>query len=511
MPMLRRATSPRAVRRSAPREFDGAATTLLAVWEHVPEGLLLVDAVTATIVDANPFAERVLGRGREDIVGIHFASLFAGEAHARIAALFAAESSEPVKNLAADVAGAAGPPVAVEISMSGAFRVEEQALTLASLRDVTERKTYERSAARVAEAMAAMVRANAAILRTDSAGDLLRGVCEAVVGGPFCAALVGVPHADRADHPEIVARAGSVQAYLDGIAIEPFGRCVRERRAIAARVDEGATVLAVPIADEERFAALLIYLEDPGGFGADEIALFDSLGGDIVLALRGLRSRDLHRKAEVRERTHAADVERALESALTAVAATLEKRDPYTAGHERNVAHLAERIASELALDPEMKRGLVLAALVHDIGKIAIPAEILTKPTRLTAIEYAFVKQHPDVGYEIMEPIPFPWRIAEIVRQHHEYLDGTGYPRGLRGDEILLEARILTVADIVESMSAFRPYHRPIGLDAALNEIRRLAGTKLDAGVVAACTRVVERGEFQAASAIAGPQAKTRD
>jgi PAS domain S-box-containing protein len=511
------------------RKLDDATATLMAVWEHVPEGLLLVDAVSGTVADANPFAEAILARGRDDIVGIHFASLFAREAHERVAAIFRAGAGSPVQNVAADIAGANGRAIAVEISTSGTFRVEEKTLTLAGVRDVTERKRYERSAARVAETMAAMVRANAAIVRAETADGLLRGVCESVVGGPFCAAWVGAPRHDAVRSAQIIARAGPAQGYLDGITIGwdagtpagrgPFGECVRTQLPVAARAGDDAfaywterahragieAVLAVPIADEGRFAALLIYSDDPEGFGADEVALFDSLGGDVVLALRGLRSRDLHVQAEGRERTRAAEVENALEGALAALAATLEKRDPYTAGHERHVAELAARIADELGLDAERKRGLYLASLVHDIGKIAIPAEILTKPTRLTAIEYAFVKQHPDVGYEIMGPIPFPWHIAEIVRQHHEYLDGSGYPRGLRGDEILFEARILTVADIVESMSSFRPYHRPIGLEAALEEVRRLAGGKLDASVVAACARVVERGEFQPSSSVAGP------
>lgn len=445
------------------KKLDDATAKLMAVWEHVPEGLLLVDGATGTIVDANPFAETILARRPADIVGMHLASLFPEDHHKRVAAIFTPHAYAPVHNLGAEIHRADGERVAVEISTSGSFRVDDQALTLASLRDVTRRKEYERSAARVAETMAAMVRANAAIVRADSADDLLRGVCEAVIGGPFREAWFGEP--------------------------EPGD----------------PRLLAVPIHDAERPASLVIAVNDPAGFGADESALFASLGDDILLALRALRSRELHVQSEERERARAAEVEAALEGALTAVATTLEKRDPYTAGHERHVAELAKLIAQEIALDAERTRGLYLAALVHDIGKIAIPAEILTKPTRLTAIEYAFVKQHPDVGYEIMRPIPFPWRIAEIVRQHHEYLDGSGYPRGLQGEEILLESRILTVADIVESMSAFRPYHRPIGLSGAMAELDRLAGVKLDRDVVDACKRVVGRGGFQPASALASP------
>jgi len=246
-------------------------------------------------------------------------------------------------------------------------------------------------------------------------------------------------------------------------------------------------------------------MSDRDGFRPDEIALFESLAGDIALGLRALRTRDLHRRAVLQERARAEEVEAALEGALAAVVATLEKRDPYTSGHEQRVADLSRLIAQELGLEEERVRGLYLAASVHDIGKISIPAEILTKPTRLNEIEYALVRQHPQTGYDIMRNIPFRWNIAEMVRQHHEYLDGSGYPRGLKGDDILLESRILTVADIVESMSAFRPYHRAIALDAVLTEITELARHKLDPDVVAACVRIIERGGFQPSSMAPAP------
>jgi HD-GYP domain-containing protein (c-di-GMP phosphodiesterase class II) len=157
-----------------------------------------------------------------------------------------------------------------------------------------------------------------------------------------------------------------------------------------------------------------------------------------------------------------------------------------------------------MGLDDDATRGVFLAASVHDIGKIAIPAEILAKPTRLTALEYALVKVHPQAGYEIMKNIPFRWNVAEMVRQHHEYIDGSGYPRGLEGSEILPGSRILTVADIVESMSAARPYHMPIGLDRVAAEITTLAQSKLDPDVVTACLSILQRGAFVPAGVSSG-------
>jgi putative nucleotidyltransferase with HDIG domain len=169
------------------------------------------------------------------------------------------------------------------------------------------------------------------------------------------------------------------------------------------------------------------------------------------------------------------------------------ERDIYTENHQQRVAHLAVAIAMDLGLDAAMVHDIYLAASIHDLGKVSISAELLCKPRRLTPIEYRLVKQHTDTAYRILTSIEFPLHIATIVRQHHEYMDGTGYPLGLVGDQILIEARILTVADIVEAMSTHRPYRPAIGIDAALSEIASQRGITLDADVVDACIRVMHK------------------
>lgn len=208
---------------------------------------------------------------------------------------------------------------------------------------------------------------------------------------------------------------------------------------------------------------------------------------------------DFRRYSEAATRDRAAQaskLEKALEDTLAALAAVLEQRDPYTAGHQKHVSMLAVLIGRELGFDQGRLHALSLASIVHDLGKIQVPVEILTKPARLSVAEFALVKQHPLVGYNILKTIDFPWPIADIVVQHHEALDGTGYPYGLKGEQILPEARVLTVADIVESMSSDRPYRAALGIDVAIAEIIRLRGSKLDSEVVDACVRVLQRGEF---------------
>jgi len=182
------------------------------------------------------------------------------------------------------------------------------------------------------------------------------------------------------------------------------------------------------------------------------------------------------------------------EGMLLSLGKLTEVRDPYTSGHQQRVADLAAAIAQRMGLDPDRIEGIYAAGVLHDIGKLTIPAEILTKPAELNELEYSLVKVHPQTGYDILKEIEFPWPLPEMVLQHHERLDGSGYPRGLSGDDIMLEARILAVADVVEAMSSFRPYRPALGMDEALAEIKKGAGTLYDERVVAACIEVIEDG-----------------
>ena len=202
------------------------------------------------------------------------------------------------------------------------------------------------------------------------------------------------------------------------------------------------------------------------------------------------------KQAEEEIRLQAEQLRRTVEGAVLAMSRVVETRDPYTAGHERRVSELATAIAVEQGMSGAELTGLRLAGLIHDIGKIAVPAEILAKPGRLSEVEFNLIKQHPASGFDILEAIDFGRPVAEMVLQHHERLDGSGYPQALRAAEILPEARILAVADVVEAMSSHRPYRAALGMAAALAEIREHAGVKYDAAVVAACVRLVEEQGF---------------
>jgi putative nucleotidyltransferase with HDIG domain len=200
------------------------------------------------------------------------------------------------------------------------------------------------------------------------------------------------------------------------------------------------------------------------------------------------------REAEEQIRRHADQLHRTVGGAVLAMSSVVEVRDPYTAGHQRRVAELAVAIAVEMGASEAEVEGLRLAALIHDLGKLVVPAEILAKPGRLTADEFTLIKQHSQAGHDIIRSVEFERPVAEIVLQHHERLDGSGYPRGLSDDGILLESRIIAVADVYEAMVSHRPYRAALPEEDALAELREGAGDRYDAQVVAACLRLLERG-----------------
>jgi PAS domain S-box-containing protein/putative nucleotidyltransferase with HDIG domain len=187
----------------------------------------------------------------------------------------------------------------------------------------------------------------------------------------------------------------------------------------------------------------------------------------------------------------------ALVKTIYMLASVVETRDPYTAGHQARVAEIARAIAEEMGLDDERIEGIFMAGIIHDIGKITVPAEILSKPTKLAILEFSLIKEHPLAGYKMVKDIESPWPLAEIIYQHHERINGSGYPRSLKGDEILMEARILAVADVVEAMASYRPYRPGLGIETALGEIEKNRGILYDDAVADTCLKLFREKGYQ--------------
>jgi putative nucleotidyltransferase with HDIG domain len=373
-------------------------------------------------------------------------------------------------------------------------------------------------------ALSALSAAAAALARSDSTDMLIKEVCSAIaLQSPYLLAWVGKAEDDQEKTIRVLGGSGSALAYLDDIAVSwsdqhatglgPAGLAVRTNQitiVVDIDVDPNFIVwhdlakkygirsaIACPIADGagHPFGVLVVYSAVPNAFGPEEAKLFESLAHELSFGLRAIERQQqldeqIHEKELVQERLAGA-----LKATIEAMSRTMEWRDPYTAGHQKRVALISAAIAKKLGLDNEQIEALYMAAMVHDLGKVAVPAEILTKPSRLTDLEMKMVQGHAESGYQILKDIPFPYPIAEMVYQHHERLDGSGYPRGLAGDAICLEARILAVADTIEAMATHRPYRPGRGLDAAMSEVRAEASSKLDQRIADAAFELYQDGK----------------
>ncbi|MBU3557116.1 HD domain-containing protein [Polynucleobacter sp. Ross1-W9] len=370
-------------------------------------------------------------------------------------------------------------------------------------------------------ALSALSEAAAALARANSTELLIQEVCEAIASqGPYVLAWVGRAEEDAFKTVKVVGAAGAAAGYIKNIVVSwseteqtgrgPAGSCIRNNKTsvvVDSEMDSGfiawrerarefgiRSAVGCPIPDGISgmpFGVLLVYSKVPNTFGASEVQLFESLAKEIGFGLRSIERQhklddQIHEKELTQER-----LSTALRSTIEAMSKTMEWRDPYTAGHQKRVASISMAIGRQLGWSNERIQSIYMAAMVHDIGKMAVPSEILTKPSRLTDLEMQMVQGHVEAGYQILKDIPFPWPIAEMVHQHHERLDGSGYPNGLKGDEICEEARVLAVADTIEAMATHRPYRPAKGLAAALDEIRIEAGTKLDTKVVDAAFKLL--------------------
>lgn len=220
-------------------------------------------------------------------------------------------------------------------------------------------------------------------------------------------------------------------------------------------------------------------------------------GGTLLTQEGIIEDITVRKQAEETMRQSLDRLRKATGSIIDVMVMAVEARDPYTSGHQRRVANLARAIAADMRLPRDKADGLRMAGVVHDLGKISIPAEILTMPRQLSDIEFHLVKSHAQLGHDLIKDIDFPWPIAEMILQHHERLDGSGYPRGLKGDEIMIEAKILAVSDVVEAISSHRPYRAALGLDKALEEILNGRGKEYDPEVVDTCIKLFREKNFQ--------------
>jgi len=493
-------------------------------WYYAQDGRIAVDTDNGIVLDANPAAEALLGYSRAELIGKHFTELHPEEEHDRVKAEFWRAKLHAVPYTGLHIRCKDGRAKPVAICSSLPVVVNGRPVKIAEIRDITEEQQKEHQLSAQNWALSAFSIAALALGRARTEEGLLQSICEAITAeSVYALAWVGIAEDGPKKNIRVAASAGRAVAYLDGLHLSwaedqssgqgPAGSSIRTGKVQIIEDTETSEPFAVwrenarqvgirscvsiPLKTENSWRGVLnVYSVRPRAFGNAPIEVFQHLADQVVHGIAALEHKH-ELETERRTREHAQKtLTEALVASVSAMVTAMEMRDPYTAGHENRTADIAYAIGKEIGWPEGRLQGLRMAAMVHDIGKISIPSELLNKPSRLSKEEFDLVKGHPDSSYAILKDIPFTWPIADIVRQHHEKLDGSGYPLGLKGDEILAEAKVLTVADIVEAMAAARPYRAGLGLEVALAEIESQAGTQLDAEVVEICARLFREGRL---------------
>ncbi len=482
-----------------------------AIFDNASDGILVADIPTRIFKIANPGICKMLGYTCDELLALRIDDVHPTDALARGIEEFERQQQKNTSVVSEiPLLRKDGTIFYADINPF-VMTIEGKAYMAGFVRDITERKKAEEALERANRALRTLSAGNLALIRAHGETELLKSVASVIVkkGGY---SLASVCYAD--DDPDrtirSIARAGKGDAYFctdihlswaeNDAGNLPMARAIRDSKTQICRdiLAENAytpwkealiahglvSTVALPLRDNDRtFGVLSIYSYEHEIFDKEEVRLLEELADDLAYGITNLRAREEHERRAVLLR-------QSLEQSVQTIAATLEARDPYTAGHQRRVAELATAIAREMGLDDDRVQGIHFAAIIHDLGKIHIPAEILSNPGRLNKIEHMLIQTHPQEGYEILKEVEFPWPIAQIVLQHHEKLDGSGYPQGLTADQILPEAKIICVADVVEAMSSHRPYRPGLGLEAALAEITRGRGTAYDAVVVDICLKL---------------------
>ena len=474
---------------------------------------------------ASPQVYELLGYAAEEVIGKTPFELMPPDEALRVRAIFNTIKAEnkPLRLLENANLHKNGRTIFLETSAAPFFDSQGVCRGYRGIdRDITERKQAQVRIQKLTQIYATLSYTNTTIVRAKSRDELFREICEgAVKYGKFAMAWIGL--VDEATQRVVpVCHYGAEDGYLTDIVIStddvplgrgPTGAAIRENRVIC--VDDFATdermlpwreaglkhgyhgSAGLPLCFKGKvIGTLTLYSGEPNYFDSEQLALLEEMSLDISFALDNFEREALRRHAEEEREIALTKLKKSLDGSILMAAAVTETRDPYTAGHQQRVSKLATAIALDMGLDGDQVDGIHFGSLIHDVGKIAIPAEILSRPGRLSDIEFMLIKTHPQAGYNILKSIDFPWPVAQMILHHHERLDGSGYPGGLKGDEIIMEAKILTVADVVEAMSSHRPYRPGLGIAAALEEIERGRGVHYDPQVVDVCIHLFHDKKF---------------
>ncbi|MDD5266050.1 MAG: HD domain-containing protein [Methylococcales bacterium] len=478
-----------------------------ALFAKARDGIVLLECGTGIVVDCNPEFELMSGKTLDELKGQEIESLYPVE-------IKEAERKKLLEVVQSGVGGKDelslhrpnGEIIPAEVSAS-VMQVDGQCYVQGIVRDISERKQAQNKLQRINRALRTISICNQLLIHATDELQLLNDMCRIITkNAGYRMAWVGFAGHDEQKTVLSVATSGCEADYPERAqmtladneyGLDPAGIAIRTQKPCViqdAQTDPAylpwrghsiecgyRAVLALPLTSQAQvIGALTICSSECNGFTEPEVQLLGELADDLAFGIITLRTRILKDQG-------AARLLRSFENSIAAMATIVEIRDPYTAGHQRRVAELSEVIARELGLPDEDVHGIYLAALIHDLGKIQVPPEILIRPGKLTDLQFKLIQTHSEAGYDILKQIDPPWAIKEMVYQHHERLDGSGYPNGLKAAEITLGAQIIAVADTVEAMSSHRPYRAALGIDVALEEIEKNRGRTYNTEVVDAC------------------------
>jgi len=449
--------------KQAEEKLKDSEEYLQILFDYAPDAYYIND-LKGNFIDGNKAAERLTGYKRKELIGKSFLKL---------KLLSLADIPKAVKLLAKNLRGQPTGPdefvvnrkdntkVAVEIS-TYPVKIKGKTYVLGIARDITERKQAEKT-----------LRESEQRFR-DVTENTLEWVWEVDVSGkyvyssPVCEKILGYKPEELLEKHFYDLFVPEEQEQLKETAFKAFANKQPFHEFINLNIHKDGKLVCM---------------------STSGVPILDKKGN-----LLGYRGVDM----DITERKQAeGKLKKTRDAALDTMSRIIEAKDPYTSGHQHRVCQLAIRIAQELTLPEDKVEGIRIASLIHDIGKIGIPTEILSKPTKLSDIEFSLIKNHSQIGYDILKSNDFSYPVAQIILQHHERLNGSGYPNNLKGDEIILEARILGVADVVEAMSSHRPYRPALGIDKALEEISQNKGILYDPQVVEMCLKLFKEKKFK--------------
>ena len=486
------------------------------LFETAQNGILLLNAETGQIEDVNPYLLELLEYSYDELHGKRLWEIDAFRASEVSRAAF--EELQAKRQLRFEhlpLQTKEGRPIAVEF-VSNVFECEGVDVAHCTIRESVQTESMEMTLRATIRQLKVLSEINTALVGAETEEALLREYCRILVEtGGYRMAWVGFAENGLDKRVVPMVHFGHEKGYLGVLRITwadaenghgPTGTAIRTGKmqciadiAAAAGTETWRseallrgyrTAWALPFHYSEGNAACLTaYGDIPDLMLDSERKLMEEVAADLGFGITTLRTAIA--KTRFQEELRAS-----LEQTIHMIVETIDQRDPFTAGHQRRVAHLCVRMGGELGLAEDHIHGLNLAASIHDLGKIGVPAELLAKPGRLSSAQFSLIKEHSQLGYDIVKSVVSPRPIANIILQHHERHNGSGYPQGLMADEILFESKILAVADVVEAISSHRPYRPSLGFDSALKEIVAQRGILFDADVVDSCVHLFREGGY---------------